>query len=360
MIIKTLRLLNFRNYSDETFSFGPRLNIIQGGNAQGKTNLLEAIYLLSTGKSFRTAHLNELIMQGKAFFQLEAEIVKDLVGQTISIYFDANQKKALHNTTLLPSFTTLLGIFPSVLHAPSDIELISGLPSIRRRFLNLHLAQPDPVYVHHLSRFFKALKQRNFLLKSQNLNSIEVWEHEMAKSASYLTLKRGKMIAQLNDPTNQITKVLSNAKEEVTLRYTPALFCDPDMKITYEAYAKQLEKCRKKDMALKTTTLGPHRDDFICYIDKKPAKIFASEGQKRGLVSALKLAEYSLLCEKLQSPAIMNIDDIGVHLDGERQERLHSLIKNLNQVFITTPENPNKWIGEDFKIITISDGKQLF
>lgn len=359
MIIKTLRLRNFRNYRDETFSFGPKLNIIHGGNAQGKTNLLEAIYLLSTGKSFRTAHLNELIMQGQSFFQLDAEIVKDLVGQTISIYFDPNQKKALHNTTPLPSFTTLLGIFPSVLHAPSDIELISGLPSIRRRLLNLHLAQPDPVYVHHLARFFKALKQRNFLLKSQNLNSIEVWEHEMARSAAYLTLKRGKMIAQLNAPTNQIAQVLSNAKEEITLRYTPALLCDTDMKNTYESYVKQLEKCRKKDLILKTTTLGPHRDDFICYIDKKPAKIFASEGQKRCLVSALKLAEYTLLCEKLQSPAIMNIDDIGVHLDEERQDRLRSLIKNLSQVFISTPTNQTRWTDEHSNIITIQNGTQL-
>lgn len=359
MILKTLRLHNFRNYSDETFSFGPKLNIIHGGNAQGKTNLLEAIYLLSTGKSFRTAHLNELIMQGKSYFQLEAEIVKDLVAQTIKIYFDETQKKAQHNSNNLPSFTTLLGIFPSVLHAPSDIELISGLPTLRRRFMNLHLAQHDPVYVHHLSRFFKALKQRNFLLKTQNLASIEVWEQEMAKSASYLTLKRGKMIAQLNNPTNQIAQTLSNASEEVTIRYTPALLCNTDMKITCEAYAKQLEKCRKKDLILKTTTLGPHRDDFVCYIDKKSAKSFASEGQKRCLVSALKLSEYTLLCEKLQSPAIMNIDDIGIHLDDERQAKLYALIKNLNQVFITMPSYENKWQEDEAKIINIKKGKLL-
>ena len=357
MILKTLRLHNFRNYSDETFSFGPKLNIIHGGNAQGKTNLLEAIYLLSTGKSFRTPHLHELIMEGKSFFQLEAEIVRDLVAQTIIIYFDENQKKALHNSNVLPSFTTLLGIFPSVLHAPSDVELISGLPVLRRRFMNLHLAQHDPVYVHHLSRFSKALKQRNFLLKTQNLNSIDVWENEMAKSASYLTLKRGKMIAQLNGPANQITQTLSNDGEEVTIRYTPALLCDTDMKSTYETYIKQLEKCRKKDLILKTTTLGPHRDDFICYIDKKQAKSFASEGQKRCLVSALKLSEYTLLCEKLQSPAIMNIDDIGIHLDEERQNKLRALIKNLNQVFITMPSFENKWLDDDAQIINIKNGK---
>lgn len=357
MILKTLRLHNFRNYSDETISFSPRLNIISGPNAQGKTNLIEAIYLLSTGRSFRTAHLKELIKQGETYFLIEAEIVKDLVAQTIKIYFDEKQKKVLHNSNPLPSLTSLLGIFPSVMHSPYDIDLITGAPALRRRFLNLHIAQYDPQYVHHLSRYFKALKQRNFLLKTQNINTIEIWEHEMAKSAAYLTLKRAKMVVQLNDPTNEIMQTLSSKKEDVILNYTPALSCSSNAHETYELYLKQLQKDRKKDLMIRTTTHGSHRDDFTCYINNKNAKIFASEGQKRCFISAIRLAEYNLLCKRLQSPAIMNIDDIGMHLDANRQSSLKSHVTKLNQVFITLPNNENIWEADEVKIIYVNEGR---
>jgi DNA replication and repair protein RecF len=358
MILKTLRLHNFRNYEDETISFGPNLNIIIGGNAQGKTNLLEAIYLLSIGRSFKAAHLKELIMQGKSYFQIEAEIVKDLVAQTIKIYFDDHQKKVLHNSNPLPSFTSLLGILPSVMHAPSDIELISGQPSVRRRFLNLLLAQHDPLYVHHLSRYFRALKQRNFLLKTQNLSSIEVWEDEMAKSASYLIIKRDKAVAQLSAPINQIMKTLSNMGEEIILRYMPGMVSTGELNTTYNSYLKQLEKNRPKDLLLKNTLFGPHRDDFICYLDKKAAKIYASEGQKRCLISSLRLAEYNLLSNRLQFPAIMNIDDIGIHLDEERQKKMKAYLNNLNQIFITLPTNEKIW-HESATFIKIANGKRV-
>ena len=303
--------------------------------------------------------MKELIKQGKKYFIIEAEIVKDLVAQTLKIYFDESQKKAFHNSNSLPSFTSLLGIIPSVIHSPSDIDLITGQPSLRRRFMNLHLAQIDPLYVLHLSRFFKALKQRNFLLKTQNITSIDIWEHEMAKSAAYITQKRERMIAMLNEPTNQIMQSLSNKREKIILRYTPALATHSDLKITYKQYLQQLEKNRKKDLMIKTTSLGPHRDDFICYIDNKPARIFASQGQIRCLISSLKLSEYNLLCQRTQSPAIMNIDDIGMHLDEHRQNNLKSLIK-LNQVFITIPNNENIWHEDEAVTINIKNGMQQF
>lgn len=354
MILKTLHLHNFRNFQNETVSFGPELNIIFGNNAQGKTNLLEAIYLLSTGRSFRSVHFHELIKHGENYFYIEAEIIKDLVAQTIKIYFDKDSKKIHHNSTLLPSLTSLLGIMPSVVHAPLDIDLISGFPALRRRFLNLHIAQYDPIYVHHLSRYSKALKQRNFLLKSRTEKDIEIWEIEMAKSAAYLTEKRAKTISLINYPLNEIMQILSLKKDKVHLQYLPSISLSSDMSASYLSH---FEKSRKRDLALGVSTLGPHRDDFNCYIDDKQAKIFASEGQKRSFTTALRLSEHRLLCERILSPALLCIDDFGSHLDEKRQIELKSLIQNLNQVFITIPIKERIWDDRKTDFINVENGK---
>ena len=186
MYLKSLYLRNFRNYAEAEIRFSPRLNILYGDNAQGKTNLLEAIYLFSTGRSFRTQHLSELVKSGESFFHLEAEIFRDNVLQKIQLTFDGQTKRLQMNANTYASFHPLLGILPSVLYAPNDTELIGGSPAERRRFINLHLAQSDPHYVHHLTRFWRAMKQRNCLLRGRDAQTIECWEIEMAQSASYL------------------------------------------------------------------------------------------------------------------------------------------------------------------------------
>lgn len=355
MILKTLRLHNFRNYIDETFSFVSDINIIYGGNAQGKTSILEAIYLLSTGRSFRTAHLKDLIRHKEKYFLIEADIVKDSVLQKLIINFEESTKKITHNASILPSFTNLLGIMPSIISSPLDMDLIIGFPLIRRRFLNLHLAQEDPLYVHHLTRFLKALKQRNFLLKTQSLTNIELFESELAKSSAYLGLKRDKMISYLNQMITPILKELSDEKENLNLKYVPGFALSQDPKQTYDNYLNQLEKNRNKDLIFKNTLLGPHHDDFIFYLNNKNAKHFASEGQKRSIISALKLAEYQLLSERSQSPVLLSIDDLETSLDDRRVDILKSKLKTLNQVFITIPHKI-EWKGANF--LKINEGKR--
>jgi DNA replication and repair protein RecF len=343
MILKALLLRNFRNYKEKTFHFSPNLNVIFGKNALGKTNILEAIYLLSTGRSFRTPFLKNLIKQGENYFYIEAEIIKDGVSQKIKIFFDNKTKKIFYNTKKLPSFINLLGIMPSTIHSPYDVDLISGYPSSRRRFLNLYLAQVDPLYIHHLSRFFKALKQRNYLLKKGILTTIDIFENEMAKSATYLGFARKKHLLSLKNPLSDVIKVISDRKENISIRYMPGFRCFEDMKKTFHSYLNQLEETRKKDLFLKTTQFGPHRDDFLIHLSGKNVKNFASEGQKRSIMIALKIAEYKLLCKNIQGSAIMNIDDLGIHLDMKRQNLLKSVVESLNQVFITTPIFPEIW-----------------
>lgn len=342
MILKRLLLRNFRNFKDDEFSFTPGINVIYGDNAQGKTNLLEAIYMVSTGRSPKTRILKELIKDGESYFYIEAHIIKDLVAQSIKIFFGKERKNILYNSKKLTTFSNLLGILPSVMHAPSDIELINNAPSIRRRFLNLHLVQHDQSYLHHLTRFFKALKNRNIMLRSSMVQGIEIWEHEMARSAAYITYARERVINSLTYPVNLTIKKLSK-EEDVKLCYTPGLQYKKDERVI--PYLKQLEKNRKKDFFLKATQFGPHRDDFLIYIGGKAAKSFASEGQKRSIVTAIRLAEYKLLCSQINGPALMNIDDLEAHLDKKRILALKDIIKGLNQVFITTPKEIDLWEG---------------
>src|SRR5471030_866111 len=197
MFIKRLYLRHFRNYSEAEVLFTPDVNLIRGNNAQGKTNLLEALYLLGTGRSFRTPHLKEMIQNDASFFFVEAEFLKDGIAQHIRLSFDGEVKKLDYNNTSYAHFSNLLGLLPIVLLAPEDVLLITGAPADRSRFLDIHLAQSDPLYVYHLTRYHKAVKHRNFLLRKKTTASIESWESLMVVSASYLRQKRQEVVAGL-------------------------------------------------------------------------------------------------------------------------------------------------------------------
>ncbi|HSX11152.1 MAG TPA: DNA replication/repair protein RecF [Chlamydiales bacterium] len=328
MFLRSLYLRNFRNYVEAEVHFDPRLNVFFGDNAQGKTNLLEAIYLIATGRSFRTQTLAELIRSGESFFHLEAEIVRDSVTQRIKLTYDGQNRHLQLDANSYASFHPLLGILPSVLYTPHDTELISGSPSIRRRFLNLHLAQSDPLYVHHLTRFWRAMKQRNCLLRTRSSESLDCWEIEMAQSADYIVKVRQEMIKELKEPLHKQSQKLSSDKEshELSIQLSQG-----------KAYLQQLQKNRPREMELGLTLIGPHRDDLSLLIDSKPARLFASEGQKRTAIAALRLAEWERLTHRIGAPALMSIDDLGLHLDVGRQQLLRTSLEHLGQVFITTP-----------------------
>lgn len=328
MFLKSLYLRNFRNYAEAEVFFSPKVNLILGDNAQGKTNLLEAIYLIATGKSFRTPHLKDLIKHGEYFFFLEAIIHKNQIDQKIQIAFDGKTKKLSLDSSQYGTFQHLLGILPAILFLPQDIELIDGSPTIRRRFFNLHLAQRDPLYIHHFMRFLKAMKQRNALLKSNSFHSIECWESQMAASATYLTQSRKTFIHSIQSEFITNTQHLSSDKELHQIEYLPN---------TPENYLSQLQKNRPREQYLGTTLTGPHRDDLSLKINQFEAKGFASEGQKKTASFALRLSEWDLFSKITQVPPLFCIDDLSVHLDSKRQSYFSSKIEHLGQVFITSP-----------------------
>lgn len=338
MKLQSLYLRNFRNFAEAHIDFGARLNVFCGQNAQGKTNLLEAIVLLSTGRSFRTAHLSELIREGTSFFFIEAQILRHRVVQILRISFNGQIKRMEYNGMQYSSFQPLLGLLPSVLYAPHDIDLIAGSPSSRRRFLNLHLAQSDPLYVHHLLRFWRAVKQRNALLRTPAQEGIDCWEQEMAVSAVYLFEKRKELLETLNLELQTTCPMLS--KELIDTAYQPS---QPTRLPLGQSYLDHLKKSRFREKQFGATLSGPHRDDFSIRLDQKPTRLFASEGQKRTAIAALRLAEWRRLEKQIEAPPILGVDDFQLHLDVERQMLFRNTLEHLGQVFVTTPETDCAW-----------------
>ncbi len=345
MWLKRLALSNFRNHKNLNVEFCPGVNLIQGKNGLGKTNLLEALHLISTGRSFRTAHLSDLICHGAPAFHISAEFERDGIEQSLTMSFDGTARKLKINATKYSNFSNALGLLPSVLYAPYDHALIAGAPADRRRFLNIHIAQTDPVYVHYLMRYSKALKQRNALLKTKQEASIEVWEAQMAQSGSYLINRRQKAIQTLGPHLKPYIERLSD--DDFSICFQPSLTGD---------LCAQWKAQRKKDMLMNTTLLGPHRDDLAIQANGKSAKAFSSEGQKRSCLAALKLAQWNALKEEVEDLPLLAIDDFGVHLDETRTARLWATFKGLGQVFLTTPL---KFIRSADKIINIQSGGSL-
>lgn len=332
MILKHLILRSFRNYSEASIPFKEGVNVIQGKNGAGKTSILEAIFLLSTGRSFRTNHLSDLIKKGDSHFFIEAHFERDNVEQVLSIGYDGQTRRIHYNSTHFQNFSHVLGILPSVLYAPKDSELISGSPADRRRFLNIQLAQTDPLYVHHLTRYHKAMKHRNALLKHKSEEAIESFEQMMAESARYLMSKRSSLIEALKPRIQSLAKELSSDEDPLNLYYEPSIAIKRIDEIA-QLYAKQ----RPKELLLGTTLIGPHRDDFLITYDKKDAKMYASEGQKRTCITALKMAEWEELKKNAECVPLMHIDDFGIHLDQSRTHLLQDKLENFGQVFLTTP-----------------------
>lgn len=346
MHLASLRLRNFRNYKDERIFFHPKMNLIVGENGAGKTNLLEAIYFLSTGRSFRTPLLKDLIHQDADYFFLEASFIKDGVSQTLLVGYDEKTKKIEHNATKLSSLSNILGIMPSVLFSPKDVQIITGSPADRRRFLNLHLAQSDPLYVYHLLRYTRALKQRNAFFKQKSLHGIECFEEQMATSSLYLMQARDASIRNLQTLIASKAEKLSFQNDSFEIKYLPSFNCRWDPLV----FQQEFNRLRNKEHLLKSTLIGPHRDDVLINHQNKAAKSYASEGQKRTFLSALKFSEWELLKENQSAPPIISIDDIGMHLDLQRKSLLKETLKQFEQGFLTLPTDKDAREFADHKI----------
>jgi DNA replication and repair protein RecF len=337
MKLQSLYLRQFRNYEEAYFEFDPLINVICGPNAQGKTSILEAIFFLMIGRSFRSRQPQELIKMGTDFFHIESIFNKHEIDQKMHIHYQPNERKIVHNTTQLSSMSHILGIMQGVTFTPDDADLIKGSPLKRRQFLDIQISQGNPLYLHHLIRYGKAIRQRNQLLRDKQSHSIAIWEEEMAHSAAYLTVQRSLTIATLQPCCQEFYSLLSGEIDGLELTYRSSAPLSDEKEIK-EYYIQQFEKHRNREMIVGYTISGPQKDDMRIAIGGKECRHFASEGQQRTVVAALRLGEWKRLREVTGITPLFMIDDIGMSLDGNRRKRLIEQIMRMGQVFCTTTD----------------------
>lgn len=339
LFLQKLYLRYFRRYDEVLFHFNPSLNTIIGPNAHGKTTVLEAIHFLMSGRSFRTQQLANLIQYDQNYFFIEASFNKQGIQQTLKISYDGNERKIIYNSTVCQSSANLLGLLQGVVVTPDNASLVKGSPLLRRHFLDLQIAQVDPLYVHHLTRYIRAMRQRNVLLKRKDLLTINSWEQEMALAAAYVTLQRTQAVADLQKLGNPLHVMLTGEEHLLTLEYRSSCCQINDMQLLREHYLHQWNKMRSREKEIGVTLYGPHRDDLLIKIGHQEARLFASEGQQRSCVMALRLAEWQRLQALSQEKPLMLIDDVGISLDSSRRQKLLAHLKTLGQVFLTSTED---------------------
>lgn len=331
-MLLSLYLHSYRNHRELYLEFAKGINNIFGANAIGKSNLLEALYLLICGRSYRGHPLKQLIFYGASAFYIKARFVKNGFEQVLSVQSNGKDKKICFNDSSYASFAQILGNLQGVLFHPQDAELVSGPPKVRRQYLDIQLAQVDPLYVHYLARYHKALQARNCLLRQKRSDSIEIWEDQMASAAAYLFLKRSELISSISLELKEIQALLGIEKDCLSILYKEK------QTLSKQDYLKQFQTQRGKEFLLGYTLSGPHREDFEILHGTKAARLCASEGQKISTALALRLAEWKELKKQTGQNPIMAVDDFGKSLDPVRRKSLSVHLSSLGQSFVSSTE----------------------
>jgi len=331
MYIKKIRLENFRNYYLQEIEFNSKINNIFGDNAQGKTNILEAIFICGLGKSFRTNIDKELINIEKDFLKIEVEYKNK--NREEKIRLELKEKKDFFiNDIKVNKISDILGKIYVVLFSPQDISILKNDPSKRRRFLNIMISQLRPIYVHTLNKYNKTLEQRNNYLKqikyeNKSEDILDIWDEQLANLGTKIYIYRNEFIEKIN---NKIKKIHFNTtKEDIEIKYKT--------NIDEKKYLEKLKNKRKIDIEKGFTSVGIHRDDFEIFINNKNISVYGSQGQQRSSIISLKLAEAEVIYEDVEDRPVILLDDFMSELD---KNRIKGFIENIkeNQVIITSTD----------------------
>ncbi len=361
MIIKKIQLENFRNYEQQEIRTGPATNIIYGDNAQGKTNILEAVYLCVCARSHRTAKDFELIRHGQDHYKITLDFTsRNGADETIEIRYLAPvtsdlqrqkpQRLIYHNGMQLERVGDLMGLFHAVIFAPEDLNLVKEGPATRRRFLDLLISQVRPSYFQNLQQYGRILGQRNKILKDlrdkgfgrlkrpdqANLLQLEVWDDALARAGAAIIWQRLLFSQRIEKIASAMQKSISNEKEQLYVRYKTISKIDAE--ITQEQllqdFNSKLKTMLYEDIERGITNSGPHRDDLELSLDGANLRLFASQGQQRSTVLSLKIAELRILEEETGELPVLLLDDVMSELDETRRTRLLESIQSA-QVFVT-------------------------
>ena len=334
MKIKQLKLKNYRNYDLLDLKFDSSTNIFYGDNAQGKTNILESIYLCGTTKSHRGTKDRDLIKFGEEESHIEAFIEKNEVPFKIDIHLKKNSPKGIAiNKMPIRRASELFGIINIVFFSPEDLNIIKNGPSERRRFIDLELAQLDKVYLSDLSNYNRIVNQRNKLLKDsynrqEILETLDVWDMQLAHYGKKIIDRRNLFIYQLNEIAGKVHERLTGGKEILNISYEPS---NGNMDLE-----QAIKNNRERDIRMKSTSVGPHRDDICFMTDEVDIRKFGSQGQQRTAALSLKLSEIELVKEVTKDTPILLLDDVLSELDKHRQNYLLDSICDVQTLITCT------------------------
>lgn len=364
MILKNIRLKNFRNYNDIFISFDSNINIIYGENGQGKTNLLESIYFLSLTKSYRTFNDSNLIKNNEFFLKIKGVFFNELLPFNCDIYVDKNKKNLKIDETEFKKIDDYIKNMNIIIFHPEDLQLIKGNPIDRRRYLNIQLSQINKKYLSILNSYEKLLKQRNKLLKKmqkkQKVDNIyfEIITDNLIEKAIYIYKNRKNYIENINVNSSKIFFDISKISD-FNIKYKSNMFLNCEIDELKDKIKNNFENLKENEIKYGTTLIGPHRDDFEFNIGNKNMRIYSSQGQQRMAVISLKLSEIPIFKIYKKTYPILLLDDVFSELDYKKINNLLKYIINNIQVFITVNElkNINKKILKKAKLIKIEDGK---
>ncbi|MDE5824415.1 MAG: DNA replication/repair protein RecF [Lachnospiraceae bacterium] len=334
MIIKSLELENFRNYRTLSIDFDSGTNILYGDNAQGKTNILEAIFLSATTKSHKGSKDRDIINFAAEESHIRTYVVKDRLENRVDMHLRKNKSKGIAiNGQKIKKAADLLGLLNVVFFSPEDLSIIKNGPAERRRFVDMELCQLDSVYLHNLNNYNKVVNQRNKLLKELYFNpglkdTLSIWDTQLVSFGSKVIEQRNMFVNQLNEILYEIHLKLSGGKEKLKIVYEPDVFV--------ENFEKKLEVCQEKDIKFKQTSIGPHRDDFSFMVGDVDIRKFGSQGQQRTAALSLKLAELELVKKVTKDVPLLLLDDVLSELDSSRQNYLLNSIGDIQTIITCT------------------------
>lgn len=346
MIIKSIELADFRNYESLNLTFDKGTNILYGDNAQGKTNILEAIYVVATTKSHKGSKDKDIIRFNKEEAHIRAYIEKEELETRIDMHLRSSKSKGIAiDGQKIKKAAELLGLLNVVFFSPEDLGIIKNGPAERRRFVDMELCQLDSFYLYNLNHYNKIVNQRNKLLKDLYFNpslkeTLNIWDSQLISFGSKLIERRKIFVDQLNEIIYDIHKKLSGDKEELQIHY------EPDVSI--EEFEQKLAFNQERDIKLKQTCVGPHRDDFSFYVGDIDIRKFGSQGQQRTAALSLKLSEIELVKKITKDTPVLLLDDVLSELDANRQNYLLNNIGDIQTIITCT--GLDEFINNRFEI----------
>lgn len=358
MFLKKLELDNFRNFEHITVSFNNGLNIILGKNAQGKSNLLEAITVCALGKSYRNAKNDDMVMYHHNSFFIKCTVDDIGSDKTIEVFYKKGDKKYIRlNGSTISNINELFGNLNVVVFIPDDLKLLKQGPYERRRFIDIDLIQIKPDYYYNVLQYGRVLKQRNNLLKNQKqYDMINIWDDQLVLYGSKIVRDRMAFIKKISQVLKEIHFDFMPEIKKVQLKYISNVV---DSENIEDSYRKRLRDSIESDIRFKTTTCGPHRDDIRFFIDDMDARYFASQGQQRSLILSLKLAEMEIMKEDMGEYPVLLLDDVLSELDFERQESLLKILNKYQTIITGTHIQHNSNINAKKYIVENRDIKEF-